>query len=130
MGILHGCGLSMEIEPIRVRGLIPRKQLLKENEIYADGTEQTVIETLGLINLEGYIDLSQMVNGDTVTLRRYVKIQKDAEYKLHGEETYVGVQAQPLVRFPAMAGCYGIKITLKQTSGTYKNFPYQFFKER
>jgi hypothetical protein len=28
-----------------------------------------------------------------------------------------------------MAGYYGIKITLKQTSGTYKNFPYQFFKE-
>jgi len=117
------------MEPVKVRGLIPRKQLLKEGEIYADGTEQTVIEALGIMNLEGYIDLSHMMDGDTVTLRRYVKIQKDAEYKLHGEETYVGTQAQPLIRFPPMAGYYGIKITLQQTSGTHKNFPYQFFKE-
>jgi hypothetical protein len=119
----------MAAEPIKVRGLIPRKQLLKEDEISADGTEQTVIEALGLMNLEGYIDLSQMTNGDTVTLRRYARIREDAEYKLHGEETYVGGQAQPLIRFPAMAGYYGIKITLQQTSGTHKNFPYQFFKE-
>ena len=108
---------------------ITRKQILAEGTITADGTEQTVIEASGIMNLEGYIDLSQMTNGDTVTLRRYVKIQKNTEYKLHGEETYVGAQAQPLIRFPAIASYYGIKITLKQTSGTYKNFPYQFFKE-
>jgi hypothetical protein len=116
-------------ESIRVRGLISRKQILAEGTVTADGTEQTVLEALGLMNLEGYVDLSEMTNGDTVTLRRYVKIQQNAEYKLHGEETYVGIQAQPLIRFPAMAGCYGIKITLKQTSGIYKSFPYQFFKE-
>jgi hypothetical protein len=57
-----------------------------------------------IMNLEGYIDLSQMTNGDTVTLRRYVKIQQNGEYKLHGEETYGGIQAQPIIRFPAMAG--------------------------
>jgi len=106
-----------------------RKQILAEGTVTADGTEQTVLEAQGIMNLEGYVDLSEMTNGDTVTLRRYVKIQQDAEYKLHGEETYVGIQAQPLIRFPPMAGYYGIKITLKQTSGTYKNFPYQFFKE-
>lgn len=116
-------------EPIRVRSIIPHKQLLKENTLTADGTEQTVIEVEGLINLEGYIDLNQMQNGDTVTLRRYIKITSNGDYKLHGEETYVGVQAQPLIRFPPLASYYGIKITLQQTSGTFKTFQYQFFKE-
>lgn len=117
-------------EGIRVRGLLPLKQLLKEDILMADGTEQTVIEVSGLINLEGYIDLSQMQNGDTVTLKRYVKISAEGDYKLHGQETFVGVQEQPLIRFPPIAGYYGIKITLQQTSGEFKNFQYQFFKER
>jgi hypothetical protein len=106
-----------------------RKQILAEGTVTADGTEQTVLEAQGIMNLEGYIDLSQMANTDTVTIRRYVKIQQNGEYRLHGEETYAGIQAQPIIRFPPIAGLYGIKITLKQTSGTYKNFPYQFFKE-
>jgi hypothetical protein len=106
-----------------------RKQILAEGTVTADGTEQTVLEAQGIMNLEGYVELSQMTNGDTVTLRRYVKIQQNGEYRLHGEETYLGVQAQPLIRFPTIVGYYGIKVTLKQTSGTYKNFPYQFFKE-
>jgi hypothetical protein len=114
---------------VTITKLAEIKELLAEGSITANGTEQTVIEKLGLINLEGYIDLSQMTSTDTVTIRRYVKIQRNGEYKLHGEETYVGIQAQPILRFPAIAGLYGIKITLKQTSGTYKNFPYQFFKE-
>jgi hypothetical protein len=114
---------------VTITKLAEIKELLVEGSITADGTEQTVIEKLGLINLEGYVDLSEMTNGDTVTLRRYVKIQQNGEYRLHGEETYLGVQTQPLIRFPTIVGYYGIKVTLQQTSGTYKNFPYQFFKE-
>lgn len=119
----------MMSEGLRVRGIIPHKHLLKEGVLEADGTEQTVIEIAELINLEGYIDLSSMQDGDTVTLRRYVKISSIDNYKLHGEETYVGFQAQPLIRFPPLACCYGIKITLQQTSGKFKSFPYLFFKE-
>ncbi|MEM2587949.1 MAG: hypothetical protein QXV23_06580 [Candidatus Bathyarchaeia archaeon] len=117
------------MQAIRVRGLMLHKQLLKEGKLVADGTEQTLIEALGLLNLEGYVDLSPMQDGDTVILRRYVKITANDDYKLHGEETYIGVQAQPLIRFPPLAGYYGIKVTLQQTTGTYKSFPYQFFKE-
>ncbi|MEM2249936.1 MAG: hypothetical protein QXO00_02385 [Candidatus Bathyarchaeia archaeon] len=117
------------MQAIRVRGLHPLKQLLKEGVLTADGTEQTLIEASGLLSLEGYVDLSAMTTGDTVTLTRYVKIQQDGEYKRHATETYTGPQADPLVRFPFIAGYYGIKVTLKQTSGTYKTFPYQFFKE-
>ena len=108
---------------------IPRKSVLKEGVLVADGTEQILVEAAGVLNLEGYVDLSAMTSGDQVVLRRYVKIQEGGEYRLHASETYNGVQAEPLVRFPFIAGYYGIKVTLQQTAGTYKSFPYQFFKE-
>jgi len=114
---------------IQVYVSIPRKSVLKEGVLTADGTEQIIVEASGILNLEGYVDLSEMVEGDRVVLRRYVKIQEGDEYKLHASDTYSGVQAEPLVRFPFIAGYYGIKVTLQQTAGTYKNFPYQFFKE-
>jgi len=128
LGILRRlCRLN---EGIRVRGVVPRKQIIAEGVLVSDGTEQTVIEVSGLMNLEGYIDLSNMESGDVVALSRYVKIQPDGEYKLHAREVYSGSQPEPLIRFPFIAGYYGIKITLQQTSGTlYKEFPYQFFKE-
>ena len=117
-------------EGIRVRGVPPRKQIVAEGVLISDGTEQTVVEVSGLMNLEGYIDLSSMEESDIVVLSRYVKIQPDGEYKLHAREAYSGSQPEPLIRFPFIAGYYGIKITLQQTSGTlYKEFPYQFFKE-
>jgi len=105
-----------------------RKKVLKEGKITADGTEQVVVEASGILNLEGYIDLSEMVAGDTVVLKRYVKIEEVGDYKLHATETYTGAQEQPIIRFPPIAGRYGIKVTLQQTSGTFKSFPYQFFR--
>jgi len=115
---------------IRVRGFIPRKQVVAEGVLVSDGTEQTVVEVEGLTDVDGYVDLSNMESGDTVILSRYVKIKPDGDYKRHARETYIGSQEEPLIRFPPITGYYGVKITLKQTSGTLnKEFPYQFFKE-
>lgn len=109
--------------------VVARKSLYKEGKLTADGTEQVVVDAPSLLNLEGYIDLSKMVSGDTVVLKRYVKIEENGEYRLHADEIYTGAQAQPLIRFPFMASYYGMKVTLQQTAGTYKSFAYQFFKE-
>jgi len=109
-------------------GVAPSKQVIAEGTITTDGTEQVVFEIVELINLEGYIDLSNMTEGDTIILKRYVKIKEGGSYKLHAKETYSGVQEEPLIRFPEIAGRYGIKITIQQIAGTYKSFDYQFFK--
>jgi len=105
------------------------KMVLKEGVLTADGTEQTLIEATGIMNMEGYVDLSAMVGGDRVVLNRYVKIESGGAYTLHATAAYVGVQPQPLIRFPFIAGYYGIRVTLQQTAGINKRFPYQFFKE-
>ncbi len=108
---------------------IAPKEVVKEGVLTADGSEQLVIEAPGPINLEGYVDLSNLAVGDEVVLKRYVKIQEGGDYKLHASEAFNGVQEQPLIRFPPIAGYYGIKVTLQQTAGSFKSFPYQFFKE-
>lgn len=109
--------------------IVVKREILKEGEIVANGDEQVLIEVVGTISLEGYVDLSEMNEGDAVTLRRYVRIINGDDYKLHAEETYYGKQREPLIRFPPIAGRYGIMVTIQQISGTFKKFKYQFFKE-
>jgi hypothetical protein len=105
-----------------------------EGTLTADGTEQNVVldEITGNPTryLEGYIDLSNMESGDAVVIREYMKIKSDGGYVKYAEETYSGVQSIPLLYIITKPGRYGIKITLQQTSGTYRNFPYQFFRKR
>jgi len=105
-----------------------RKQVLKEGTITADGTEQVVIEITELMNIEGYIDLSNLASGDTVIIRIYVKVKDGGDYEKHAEETYSGAQTLPLLFIQPRPAKYGLKITLQQTAGTYRNYDYQFFK--
>lgn len=114
---------------VQVHLIIPKREVAAQGIIEADGTEQVVVDVAGMLSLEGYIDLSEMEDGDAVVLKRYVRVSPDSGYALHAEETFVGRQLQPAVRFPPVAGYYGIRVTLRQTSGTFKRFPYIFFKE-
>jgi hypothetical protein len=105
-----------------------------EGTLTADGTEQNVVldEVSGNPSryLEGYIDLSNMASGDTIVIREYMKIKSDGGYVKYAEETYSDAQTLPLLHILTKPGRYGIKVTLQQTAGTYRNFPYQFFRKR
>jgi hypothetical protein len=105
-----------------------------EGTLTVDGTEQNIVldEITGNPSryLEGYIDLSNMASGDTIVIREYMKIKSDGGYVKYAEETYSGAQTLPLLHILTKPGRYGIKITLQQTAGTYRNFPYQFFRKR
>lgn len=106
-----------------------QKSLLKRQNITADGSEQTIIEAMGLGLLEGYIDLSNMQAGDTVLIKQYVKIVEGGDYKLYANGSYSGVQSQPMLHFEDRMLDLGMKITLQQTAGTFRAFPYEFYKE-
>lgn len=105
-----------------------RSRPIKEGSITANGTEQTVIELSELVTIYGWIDLSSMSSGDTVIIRYYVRIEAGGALRKYAEETFINAQANPMIRFPPVTARYGIKITLQQTSGTFKSFKYQFFK--
>jgi len=103
--------------------------IVKQGSITTDGSEQTIVEYTGNISqISGYIDLSNMQDGDTVTIRTYVKIIPDGEYRLYDGETFVGKQESPaLYILPRLTGV-AYKVTIQQTSGLYKSFDYLFVK--
>jgi hypothetical protein len=104
-------------------------KIIAKNTILADGTEQTLLEYSGAISLiSGYIDLSNMVEGDEVTITSYVKIKEGGDYVRYRSENFTGKQPEPaLYLLPRLVGIAS-KVTLKQTSGSYKNFDYLFVK--
>ena len=105
-----------------------------EGSVTMDGTEVTVVldEITGnpTRHLEGWIDLSPMQNGDSVTIRLYVKTTSTGNYVKYAEETYTDTQSLPALHLVTLPARYGIKITMQQTAGTYRTFNYQFFRKR
>jgi hypothetical protein len=107
----------------------PYVSVVAEGRATMDGTEKVLSEYTGPTSfITGYIDLSPMVDGDTVTISEYVKIRYDGEYRLIFSETLGNKQPEPAVYIlPRLTG-YAIKITMKQITGTYKTFEYMIVK--
>ncbi len=102
-------------------------EVIKEGNLTADGSEQTLVEFTELGKVEGYINLSNLALGDTAIVRQYQKVY--GEYRQYAEESYSGVQALPAVYITPKSGKDGIKITIQQTAGTPRAFAHCFFKE-
>lgn len=95
--------------------------------------ETTVVEIPGEADdyiVEGYIDLSQLVTGDEVVVREYIAVD-GVNYQKFLEVTFSGVQVEPVVRFHAktLLSSMKYKVTITQTTGTIRSFPYGFIKE-
>jgi hypothetical protein len=88
---------------------------------------------------EGWVDLSNMQAGDTVVLTEYVSVD-GVNYRQNGQGTYTGAQSgganPPIQHFTCktfFAGSIGgakggmlYKVTVNQTGGTVRAFPYSF----
>ena len=98
-----------------------------EGTVTANGSEQTIVERTDNVTfwLEGWIDLSNLNAGDSVVVREYVRIKSGGNYRKYAEKQYLGVQVLPALRVLTLPSRYGIKITIHQTSGTYRSFDYQ-----
>jgi len=93
----------------------------------ATAEEQTLVEETEERNLYGYLDMSNLASGDSITIRQYVIIKPGGSYIKVGEKTYSDAQAIPLLEFPESHAKYGQKITLEQVAGVYRTFDYNFF---
>jgi len=96
-------------------------------------TETTVVEITGATDdyiVEGYIDLSQLASGDVVEVREYIAVD-GINYSLYVKATYSGPGSEPVVRFHAKTLLYNMKykVTVVQTRGTLRSFPYGFVEE-
>jgi len=79
--------------------------------------------------VDGYIDLSQLASGESITVREYMKIKPGGNYVLYAQETYTGVQDLPLLHITTKPSRYGLKIELVMSSAPSANrsFDYQLF---
>jgi len=71
-----------------------------------------------------------MASGDTVVIRTYIAVDGTNQVK-SDELTFSGSQAIPAVRIPAHTLLYNnkFKVTVTQTAGTLRSFPYSFLLE-
>lgn len=102
-------------------------EVIKEGNLNADGTEQTLVEFTELGKMDGYVGLSNLALGDTVIIRQYQKVY--GVYQQYAEESYSGVQALPAVYITPKSGKDGVKATLQQTLGVFRAFNHCFFRE-
>ena len=106
-----------------------RMRVLKKGNLVAAGTEHVLAEFEGEGKLYGSLDLHEMMAGDTVIVRQYVKLLLGSDYEKYAEETYEEVQDMPVIYFPDKATDVAMKITLEQTEGVYRRFRHCFMVE-
>jgi hypothetical protein len=80
--------------------------------------------------VEGYIDLSALASGDTVVVKEYIAVD-GVNYRLFAQVTYSGPVSEPVIRFHTKTLLYNMlyRVTITQTSGTLRSFPYGFVVE-
>jgi len=107
------------VEPLEDK--ITLTDLGVEVEVFSVSDDRIMVIT-------GYIDLSELQNGDSVVIREYIAIEPYGIPKGFNTVSYSDVQADPIVCFPlkVIRGAY--RLTVKQTTGTPRSFKYQFFK--
>ncbi|RLC33769.1 MAG: hypothetical protein DRZ76_03915 [Candidatus Nealsonbacteria bacterium] len=97
----------------------------------ADGTEQNVIiddSPTGLFApIRLLIDLSNMAAGDTTIIRLYYRIKSGGSYILDDEVTYNGPVDPALIQIGLDSNRFGFKVTLEQTTGTNRDYDWEYF---
>jgi hypothetical protein len=74
------------------------------------------------------VDASAMVNGDELELRIKEKCRAGDTQRLAWFASYAHVQGSPLIVSPALVLLHGWDVTLKQTAGTGRAFPWSIRK--
>ena len=78
--------------------------------------------------VEGYIDLSALGAGDTVTITEYMSVD-GVNLVPFLRVTYSGPVSEPVIRFHTKTFKNGYRVTITQTAGTLRQFPYWFIME-
>ena len=96
-------------------------------------TETTVIEITAQSDtyiVEGWIDLGALQSGDAVIVKIYVAVD-GVNYRTYATASYSGPVPDPIIRIHSMQLCKKMKykVTITQTAGTLRSFPYGFVVE-
>lgn len=95
------------------------------------GAEEAICEHPGgePSQVMGYVDLTNLISGDIVIIRFYVRVRDGGPWGLCYEESYSGPLPSPIVHIAKRPENHGLKITIQQTAGSPKVIDYEFFEE-
>ncbi|MBU1173010.1 MAG: hypothetical protein KKD44_25900, partial [Proteobacteria bacterium] len=96
----------------------------------ATGSEDDIRESTDEGKLHCFIDLSNMVSLDSITVRQFIKIKAAGSYIKYAEEAYTDAQTLPMLYIVTKPSKHGIKITLEQTAGTNRDYDWETFIEK
>lgn len=103
------------------------------DSLTADGTEQTIYQNnapLGVFDPRKIkVDMNNMAVGDIVVLRWYERISSGGGLIQKDEMTFNGVQDPPLINIELEPNRYGFRVSLQQTAGTNRVFPWEYLYE-
>ena len=104
----------------------------------ADGTEQTLYidnEPLGCWNpIVMFVDLDNMILGDTIVLRAYYRLLDGGTLKLWDSQTFTGIDGSlansaKIMNISFEPNRHGLQVTLEQTGGTNRDYDWELFSE-
>ena len=80
--------------------------------------------------VEGYVDVNALEPGDSITIREYVAID-GKNLRVFNTITLDGPTPEPAIRFhtKTLLSHMSYRVTITQTAGTPKSFPYAFIVE-
>ena len=87
-------------------------------------TEHTLYEVTTPNYYTGSINLGNMASGDTTEIRLYKKILTGSTQDLIDVWTFTDAQTKTVFYIPPVSAPFGVKITLKQTGGTGRNYDW------
>ena len=90
----------------------------------ADGTVQTLTDTVDNKYFTFKIDLTNMATGDTTVLKIYDMVLNGGALALWFTKTFVNAQTNPIFFLAPLWITEEIKITLQQTAGTNRNYDW------
>ena len=102
-----------------------------EGALVLDGTLQILHENLENKVLEGSVDLSPLISGDTLLVRLETRVKSGGNYiKTGADRTFNGPVADQdkMLSFLPRAHKYGFRVQVQQTAGPFRTLDFIFFK--
>lgn len=102
-----------------------------EGALVLDGTLQILHENTENKVLEGAVDLSPLISGDTLLVRLETRVKSGGAYiKTGADRTFNGPVADQdkMLSFLPRAHKYGFKVSVQQTAGPFRTLDFIFFK--
>jgi len=124
---------GIEIITDAIRAITDAESILEETggTLTTDGTEQNVYVNEAPAGVFRpvcvKIDFTNQTATETVVLRTYYRITPGGGYVQQDEVTYLGVVDPELINIDLEPNRFGIKVTIRKTAGTNKDYDWEAF---